>query len=81
MDFAVRVPLTGCGSWRHIATSANGQPAVACYLWDDAAGRHVAWAINVLTMRDDLIAEITAFIGPEHFVPFGLPDSLPTSPG
>lgn len=30
MDFAVRVPLTGCGSWRHLTTSANGQPAVAC---------------------------------------------------
>src|ERR1017187_1288152 len=27
-DFAVQVPLTGCGSWRHLPTSANGQPAV-----------------------------------------------------
>jgi RNA polymerase sigma-70 factor, ECF subfamily len=76
MDFAVRVPLTGCGSWRHVVTGANGQPAVACYLWDDAAGRHLAWAINVLTLRGDLIAEITAFIGAEHFAPFGLPESL-----
>nr|WP_281292386.1 nuclear transport factor 2 family protein [Kitasatospora atroaurantiaca] len=26
-DFAVRAPLTRCPSWRHLATSANGQPA------------------------------------------------------
>jgi RNA polymerase sigma-70 factor (ECF subfamily) len=76
MDFAVRVPLTGCGSWRHVSTGANGQPAVGCYLWNDAAGRHLAWAVNVLTLRDDLIAEITSFVGVEYFAPFGLPDSL-----
>jgi RNA polymerase sigma-70 factor, ECF subfamily len=75
-DFAVRVPLTGCGSWRHVATAANGQPAVACYLWNDAAGRHLAWAINVLTLRGDLIAEITSFVGADYFAPFGLPESL-----
>ena len=62
-------------------TGANGQPAVACYLWDDAAGRHLAWAINVLTVRGDLIAEVTSFVGAEYFAPFGLPDSLPTSSG
>jgi len=76
MDFARRVPLTGCGSWRHVPTSANGQPAVGCYLWNADAGRHVAWAINVLTLREDRIAEITAFVGAEHFPPFGLPHSL-----
>jgi RNA polymerase sigma-70 factor (ECF subfamily) len=31
----------------------------------------------VLTLRGDRIAEITSFVGPEHFAPFGLPDSLP----
>ena len=36
-DFAVRVPLTDCGSWRHLPTSANGQPAVACYLLERRA--------------------------------------------
>ncbi len=79
-DFAVRVPLTGCGSWRHIATSANGQPALACYLRDDeadGAGAHLGWSINVLTLRGDRIAEITSFIGVEHFAAFGLPASLP----
>jgi RNA polymerase sigma-70 factor (ECF subfamily) len=76
-DFAVRVPLTGCGSWRHLPTSANGQPAMGCYLWDDDAGAHVGWSINVLTFRGDRIAEVTSFIGPDHFALLGLPASLP----
>lgn len=76
-EFAVRVPLTSCGSWRHRATSANGQPAIGAYLWDDPTGLHRAWSINVLTLRGDRIAAITSFIGAEHFQPFGLPDSLP----
>jgi len=76
-DFAVQVPLTGCGSWRHLATSANGQPAVACYLWNDDAGAYLSWSINVLTLRGEHIAEITSFIGRDHFVPFGLPALLP----
>jgi RNA polymerase sigma-70 factor (ECF subfamily) len=76
MDFAVQVPLTGCGSWRHLPTSANGQPAVGCFLWNDDAGAHVGWSINVLTLRDERIAEITSFVGLEHFAVFGLPKSL-----
>ncbi|SFB25530.1 RNA polymerase, sigma subunit, ECF family [Amycolatopsis marina] len=76
-DFAIRIPMTSCGSWRHLPTTANGQPGVGCYLWDDAVREHRAWSINVLTLRDDRIREITAFIGEEHFPPFGLPVSLP----
>lgn len=76
-DFAVRVPLTSCGSWQHLPTSANGQPAVACYLRPGAAGEHLPWAINVLTLRGDRIAEVTAFVGAEHFARFGLPARLP----
>lgn len=77
MDFAVTVPLTGCGSWRLLPTTANGQPAVACYLWADEARAHLAWSITVLTLRDDRIAEITSFLGADHFRPFALPTSLP----
>ncbi|MEU7896119.1 RNA polymerase subunit sigma-70 [Nonomuraea sp. NPDC049152] len=77
IDFAVKVPLTACGSWRHLPTSANGQPAVGFYLWKDEAGAYLSWSITVLTLRGERIAEITTFIGPEHFAPFGLPASLP----
>ncbi|MGI8722468.1 MAG: sigma-70 family RNA polymerase sigma factor [Geodermatophilaceae bacterium] len=75
-DFAVRVPLTGCGSWQHIPTSANGQLAVGGYLWNEDAGTHLGWSINVLTLRGERIAEVTTFIGPEHIARFGLPDSV-----
>ncbi|WP_130345053.1 sigma-70 family RNA polymerase sigma factor [Herbihabitans rhizosphaerae] len=76
-DFLVKVPLGSCGSWRHITTSANGQPAVAGYLRAEDDGEHVGWAIDVLTLRDGRISEVTSFIGREHFVAFGLPTSLP----
>jgi RNA polymerase sigma-70 factor (ECF subfamily) len=76
-DFVVRVPLGDCPPWRHLKTGANGQPAVACYMWDDGAGAYLAWAINVLTLRGELIREVTSFVGAEHFPAFGLPASLP----
>lgn len=76
MDFATQVPLTRCGSWRHVPVSANGQPAVACYLSHDGAEQYQAWSVNVLRLRDERIAEVTSFIGIEHFEAFGLPTSL-----
>jgi RNA polymerase sigma-70 factor (ECF subfamily) len=76
-DFAVQVPLTRCPSWRYLPASANGQPAVAFYLGDDDSSPHRAWSITVLTLRGEHIAELTSFLGPDHFAPFGLPASLP----
>jgi RNA polymerase sigma-70 factor, ECF subfamily len=69
MDFAAKVPLV-CGSWHHVPVTANGQPAVAAYLDTKA------WSIEVLTLRDGLIAEVTSFIGRDHFTSFGLPLSV-----
>ncbi|AXB43338.1 sigma-70 family RNA polymerase sigma factor [Amycolatopsis albispora] len=74
--FAVRVPITGCGQWRCLPITANGQPAVACCLRDDGDTAYRSWSINVFTLREDGIAAITSFLGPEHFVHFGLPASL-----
>jgi len=76
-DFAVKLPMTRCPSWQYRLTSANGQPAVAFYVGNDASGRYVAWSITVLTLRGDHIVEITSFLGHDHFPPFGLPASLP----
>jgi RNA polymerase sigma-70 factor (ECF subfamily) len=74
MDFAGRIPLTSCGTWRHRTTRANGQPAIGGYLRPfDQTGPHRAWAVNVLTLRDGRIAEVTSFIGDEHFQALGLP--------
>jgi RNA polymerase sigma-70 factor, ECF subfamily len=74
-DFAVEVPMTRCGSLRHLETSANAQPAVATYR-GDGGGPHRAWSLNVLTLRGDRIAEITSFIGVEHVTAAGLPPEL-----
>jgi RNA polymerase sigma-70 factor (ECF subfamily) len=37
---------------------------------------HHSWSIIVLTLRGKHIAEITSFLGGEHFATFGLPASL-----
>jgi RNA polymerase sigma-70 factor (ECF subfamily) len=76
-EWAVAVPLGSCGSWRHLPTGANGQPAVACYLWDGRTGAHLAWALNVLTLRGDRIAGVTSFLGRDDVTAFGLPAELP----
>jgi RNA polymerase sigma-70 factor (ECF subfamily) len=75
-DFAEKVPMSRCGSWRYRLTCANGQPAVAFYIGNAASRMHVAWSITVLTLRGEHIAEITSFLGREHFPPFGLPAAL-----
>ncbi|GAA3283176.1 sigma-70 family RNA polymerase sigma factor [Dactylosporangium vinaceum] len=75
-DFAVRLPLSTCGSWRHLATFANAQPAIACYRRPEPEGPHTAWSLNVLTLRADRIAEITSFLDPALFARFDLPMRL-----
>ncbi|QRP47697.1 RNA polymerase subunit sigma-70 [Amycolatopsis sp. FDAARGOS 1241] len=75
-DFAVRVPLTSCGSWRYRLVTANAQPAVAFYLRHEGAGPFTAFGITVLTLRDSRIAALTSFLGAEHFPSFGLPTSV-----
>jgi RNA polymerase sigma-70 factor (ECF subfamily) len=74
MDFANRIPLTTCGTWQFRPVTANGQPAVGSYLRPfDETGPHKAWAVNVLTLREDRIGEIISFIGDEAFEAVGLP--------
>jgi RNA polymerase sigma-70 factor (ECF subfamily) len=63
--------------WRHLAAHANGQLAVGCYMWDEEAGVYNAAVLDVLTLRGDRIAEVTAFIGPDVLPRFGLPAALP----
>ena len=55
-----------------VAVHANGNPAVAAYLPDDAGVCH-AYGIMVLTITDDQVATITGFPDPELFPAFGLP--------
>jgi len=64
--------------WRHVSTSANGQAAVGCYAWDAQRGCFVATVLDVLTLRGERIAAVTAFLDREVFARFGLADVLPT---
>jgi RNA polymerase sigma-70 factor (ECF subfamily) len=55
-------PLSGDWRWHHIYVRANGQPTLAFYCWDEAAGTHLPFALNVLTIRERRISDVTAFI-------------------
>jgi RNA polymerase sigma-70 factor (ECF subfamily) len=62
-DFLAGFPLNGSFRWRAVGTRANGQPALAFYAWDDAAGAYLPFALNVLTFRPDgAIRDVTAFV-------------------
>jgi RNA polymerase sigma-70 factor, ECF subfamily len=75
--FYAAKPMSGAVRWRHIPTRANGQPAVACYLWDERTDRYAAHGLDVLTLRGDRIAAVTAFLGAEFVRDLGLPAQLP----
>jgi len=70
-EFLVMYPLTD--RWRHRPTEANGQPAVAGYVYDDDVGRFVPASIDVLSLSPaggGRIAAVTGFLtadllGPE----------------
>jgi RNA polymerase sigma-70 factor, ECF subfamily len=64
-EFLVRWPLTL--NWQHLPVRANGQLAVACYAYDTDEGRYIPAVIDVLTMADDKISAITAFMTPDAF--------------
>jgi RNA polymerase sigma-70 factor (ECF subfamily) len=61
---------------RMVPTRANGQPAVAAYLRDHD-GIHRAHAVQVLTATATGIARIVAFLDPNLFAMFGLPQVHP----
>jgi RNA polymerase sigma-70 factor (ECF subfamily) len=72
-------PLSGDWQWRVALTSANAQPGLAFYAWDDEAGAHMPFALNVLSFRDGLISDVTAFItraapGPDREVVARMPE-------
>jgi RNA polymerase sigma-70 factor (ECF subfamily) len=62
--------------WRFVPTRANGQLAFGTYSWDADKRSYVASAVDVLTLRGAQVEAITAFVSPEVFPSFGLPDEL-----
>ena len=78
-------PLSGSWRWRTVGVRANGQPALGFYAWDDEDGSYHPFALNVLTLRDERIREVTAFVTrsadePDRKVYARWPDQ-PTDPG
>jgi RNA polymerase sigma-70 factor (ECF subfamily) len=55
-------PLSGEWRWKHVLVQANGQPALAFYAWSEEEQAYLAFALNVLTIRDGKVADVTAFI-------------------
>jgi RNA polymerase sigma-70 factor, ECF subfamily len=74
-------PLSHRKRWQLLHTGANGQPAVAGYLWDEQRTAFRPETIIVLTFRSTRIVEITAFRSPELFPRFGLPEQLTDAQG
>jgi len=54
--------MSGAWRWRTVLTRANAQPALAFYAWHDPAGAYLPFALNVLSLRDGLVSDVTAFI-------------------
>src|SRR3954452_16801672 len=57
-------PMSGIWHWKGRVTTANGQPAIGFYAWDQEEQKHKAFALNVLTFRGDKVADIVAFAVP-----------------
>jgi RNA polymerase sigma-70 factor (ECF subfamily) len=60
--WAREAPLSGAWRWKAVLTSANAQPALAFYAWDEPSGTHLPFALNVLSLRGGLVSDVTAFI-------------------
>jgi RNA polymerase sigma-70 factor (ECF subfamily) len=74
-EFLVAAPYRV--DWRHRVVRANGQLAVGCYAWDERTGAHVAYALDVLAIREKRIVEIVSFIDGSSFAAHALPARLP----
>jgi RNA polymerase sigma-70 factor (ECF subfamily) len=61
---------------RLVRTHANGQVAFGSYMWDAEREHFEAHVLQVLTLRGDRIAEVTAFVEPALVAHFGLPATL-----
>jgi RNA polymerase sigma-70 factor (ECF subfamily) len=61
--WASNFAMSGEWRWRGVLTSANAQPALAFYAWDEPEGAYLPFALNVLSLREGgLVSDVTAFI-------------------
>jgi RNA polymerase sigma-70 factor (ECF subfamily) len=62
VEWAREYPISGTWRWKALPVRANAQQALAFYAWDEPAGAYLPFALNVLTLRDNLVSDVTAFI-------------------
>jgi len=74
--FLRKTPLRG-QRWRVLPSHANGQVGFACYLVSEETGAYEWHSMELITLRGERIAEITAFLDPEGYTVFGLPATVP----
>jgi RNA polymerase sigma-70 factor, ECF subfamily len=55
-------PLSGDWRWRTVSVRANRQPALGFYAWDEERRSYLPFALNVLSLRDTQISDVTAFV-------------------
>jgi RNA polymerase sigma-70 factor (ECF subfamily) len=55
-------PLSGDWRWRTVFLRANGQPALGFYAWDPDEESYLPFALNVLSLRERQVSDVTAFI-------------------
>ena len=60
--WAGKSAMSGAWQWRAVVTRANAQPALAFYSWDEPAAAYLPFALNVLSVRDGFVSDVTAFI-------------------
>jgi RNA polymerase sigma-70 factor (ECF subfamily) len=77
-EFVSSVILAGDarGRWHLQPVGANAQLSFAWYRRDETTGKYQAYAIQVLTVRDGLLSDITTFGYPHLFPFFGLEAEL-----
>jgi RNA polymerase sigma-70 factor (TIGR02960 family) len=71
---------SGKRRYRLIPTSANGQPAYGCYVFDGGEPVGHAHGLLVLTLDGDRVSAMTRFIDNSTLPYFGLPRTLPAQP-
>jgi RNA polymerase sigma-70 factor, ECF subfamily len=72
-------PAEGPGDMRLVPTRANGQYAFGLYMRDGDVYR--PFNLPVLTLAADGVSHVSCFFDLRLFAAFGLPESLPVSPG
>jgi RNA polymerase sigma-70 factor (ECF subfamily) len=65
--------LTPGRRWRLLPTSANAQIGMGVYVREPSGAQFQPYGVTVLSLRDDLVAEINTFHDPSAPARFGLP--------